>query len=182
MSEPTPTPRSDSTTACSATGNWVTVEFSRTLERELTSALATIAELRERLAKYQSELVRVTKTRDCFIPQDQLTEFERIPAGQAVAGGLITKWENLAEHHAQMRAKVERELSTVKAERDFWQACCDRRTADLVAERDKVSELASYALTVRTDRLDPTKEFCLQTLDWCEGLIAYSKDALDATK
>jgi len=43
---------------------------------------------------------------------------------------------------------------------------------------EKTLQLASYAATVRTDRRDPTREFALQTGDWCEGLLDRAKAAM----
>lgn len=34
-----------------------------------------------------------------------------------------------------------------------------------------LASLASYAATVRLDRRDETREYALQTVDWCEGLL-----------
>lgn len=37
--------------------------------------------------------------------------------------------------------------------------------------RTALEKLGGYAKSVRLDRKDPTREFALQTVDWCEGLL-----------
>lgn len=67
---------------------------------------------------------------------------------------------------------------------------CGHRTAILAATElaadtdmrmwellDMVRSLAGYASSVRVDRVDDSREFALQTVDWCNGLLELVKDA-----
>ena len=51
------------------------------------------------------------------------------------------------------------------------------KIADVVAA---LNNLTGYASSVRMDRRDKTKEFALQTVDWCEGLNEQVEEARDA--
>lgn len=50
------------------------------------------------------------------------------------------------------------------------------------AMRTALSEIAGYASMVHTDRKDETREFALQTIDWCKGLMDRVKEAEEALR
>ncbi len=43
--------------------------------------------------------------------------------------------------------------------------------------RQTLEAITGYAKSVRLDRKDPTREFALQTVDWCEGLLEQVTEA-----
>ena len=53
-------------------------------------------------------------------------------------------------------------------------AAADARTLELL---DMIRSIAGYASSVRVDRLDDSREYALQTVDWCNGLLEWVEQA-----
>lgn len=147
----------------------------RNLAEESLNRVETLADcdaLRVQLAEAKSRA-------RCFIPTKQLEEFEHIPAGQVVPGGLQTLWENLAEHHAQKRAQAESQLATMKSEVDETMRVVSENTANLSSQL----EARDREVAALRDML----EMCVAALEFARDEIEYAGnkiicDALTAAR